>query len=190
MKNIRPISARSNKKINRILMKKVGDWDGTIDFLNDFDKNVRKAYTQSRNEIYKKLIKKVTGHILKQDLPWEPLSPHTTGRKHHNRIYEDTLTLLANIGVFGTGNNKYVGIRRGVTYRRKGQKVTAEQVARWMEFGTKRMVARPLWGPSVQEMGGAYGIRNKIAKDIYNELNKKPGAFKITYQDIRRRVPR
>lgn len=178
-------------RIGKLMAQKVGDWDGTIRFIQqtlgvDATRVVQNAQkTEAEN-----LVEVVKGHIENQDLPWVPLSPRHVLKKGHDNIYQHTGVYYNNIRVWKEGKAYLAGVKKGVLYtNRGGSKISLETVARWMEFGTRRLPERPLWRPSIEEVGGATGIRNRIAKTLYKHISSNnPGTLDIKYKEIRSKV--
>jgi len=86
---------------------------------------------------------------------WEPLSIEYYEYKKRNylslNIWEATGVLKDNIAAFRRGNTYMVGIHPERMY--PGTLVPVHRVARWMEYGTKKMPARPLFRPITYFMG-------------------------------------
>lgn len=80
---------------------------------------------------------------------WEPLTPEYLEYKRSHglstNIWEATSLLKDSITVYRSGNSFVVGVNR--TLRYPGSKVLVYKVVRWMEYGTSRMPARPLFMP-------------------------------------------
>lgn len=174
-----------------LVTKKMGNWEGTLRMLKNLGYDVTDAYRKSQTDFAKSLRDRVIQHIKAQDLHWASLSPLTKLRKNQknrNKIYVDTETYLKSIMILKDGNNISVGLKRGQPYKgRKDRSVTVDQVAMWMEFGTSKAPARPLWQPSIEEMGGAKGFRDKIASDIYERVKRisRGTGMTVSYNDIR-----
>lgn len=181
----------ARKRVGSITAKKIGDWNGAIRFLGELGHLVEPTAKTAINKEAEGLKTRILAHIFAQDLPWAPLSPNTIKRKKgptKNKIYLDTTTYIDAIRVWREGSFTTVGIRKGTTYRnRKDRSVTVDQVAIWMEFGTRKAPARPLWNPSINEAGGARGIRDRVARALFNKIKQKARGkpVTITYKDIR-----
>lgn len=80
---------------------------------------------------------------------WEPLSPEYLEWKKQNNmstnIWEATSLVRDSIGTWRNNDVYVVGIKRNVKY--PGSNIPAFRVIRWMEFGTSKMPARPLFLP-------------------------------------------
>lgn len=170
--------------------RKIGNWNEAIRFCKSMGKDVRQAAIDGQWEQAKKLKQIIIGHILAQDLPWQPLSPKTVRNKRQNKrmIYVDTEKFLEAIALWKDGDRVFMGVKKGITYKRKDGNVTVDQVAIWNEFGTRRAPARPLWNPSIAEMGGAKKIRDNIADTIYRRLKwlSRGTPMQVTKGDIRK----
>ena len=80
---------------------------------------------------------------------WEPLTPEYLAYKKSQglstNIWEATSLLKDSITVYRSGNSYVVGVNRSLRY--PGTNVLVYKVIRWMEYGTSRMPARPLFMP-------------------------------------------
>lgn len=80
---------------------------------------------------------------------WEPLTSDYLEYKRKNglstNIWEATSLLKESITVYRSDRSYVVGIDRSLKY--PGTNVRVYKVIRWMEFGTSRMPARPLFSP-------------------------------------------
>jgi len=182
------------QRVGGLVVKKVGNWDSTINAIGKLGPTLKEEAKKSQRRLANSMKEAIIGHIYAQDLKWAPLRPNTLKRKQNkNRymIYLDTETYVNAIVVLSSPKGISVGIRKGQPYKgRKDRSITVDQVAMWMEFGTSRMEARPLWQPTIEEFGGAKGLRDKIAKDIYERAKRlsKGTALNVTYSGIRRGV--
>lgn len=131
----------------------------------DVDVAVRSGQVQAA----KRLVKIVKGHITKQDLPWVQLSAETKAMKGHSDILLDTKLYFESINYWWENKILKVGVKRGLHY---DSGVEISNVAALLEFGTRKMPARPLWGPSIQEIGGKEGIQNIVADAIVRKLQR------------------
>lgn len=164
---------RRHKRLTNFTVKKVGKWNEAIRFCSSMGYEVHKKTLTAQWEISKRLRRIVIGHLLAQDLPgWDDLSPRTLRNKKENKEYKliDTELYLNNIKVWKQSGTAYVGIKKGLLYKRKGNTIEVERVAIWNEFGNRRVPARPLWNPSIEELGGPDGIRDYIASAIFRRL--------------------
>lgn len=177
------------KRLSPFLVKKIGNWDGAMDFFKQMGMRVKTVTLQSQKEICKELRDRVIKHIVAQDLEWPSLSEITKKIKNQTNkdlILIDTELYMKSIKMWQVGNTWIVGVKKGIVYRRKGSFMSVDRVAILLEFGTTRMPARPLWQPTMNELGGAKGIRNYVAKKIYEKLKDqaKGTPVQITKKDI------
>jgi len=104
---------------------------------------------------------------------WEPLSIEYYKYKERKnlslKIWEATSLLKNNITYWRSDNNWVVGVPRNIYYEDTGVRV--HTVVRWMEYGTIKMPARPLFRP----------VRDRLSKDIrmYWERFKKMEGIKV-----------
>lgn len=164
------MAKRAPGRISYMGARMIGDWSGVEMFFDNLGIEVKKKTEQAQWEICKKLRDAVIRHILAQDLGWQKLSKRTRNAKGSDLIYIDTQTYLNNIKAWKVKGQAFVGVKRGIIYKRKSGNVNLERVAIWMEYGTSRMPARPVWGPSIEELGGKKGIRDYVAAAIYRRL--------------------
>lgn len=80
---------------------------------------------------------------------WEPLSPEYLEWKKQNgmstNIWEATSLIKDSIDTWRNNDMYVVGIKRKIKY--PDSNIPAFRVIRWMEFGTSKMPARPLFLP-------------------------------------------
>lgn len=188
--------SKYGRGIGKIYTKKIGDWEKVTQFYAglglNVDKTVKRAQKEEVVEFKKALVRAIVTQKYAGTGLWPPLRPKTTYRKKDNKnsIYMDTEKYVNSIVVKIQGSVARVGFRAGVTYKKKGQRsVSIEQVAFWMEYGTSRAPARPLWGPTLQERGGTRRIRDRIADKLFNRLKRLASGtpIQINRGDIRRR---
>lgn len=142
--------------------------------------DIRKAYLRSQSSIADKLLRIVRRHLVNQDLSWEPLSLGTIDKKRHDLILIDTETYLNSIDRFQSGYNIFVGVKKGIMEPKTGMEVS--RIAALHEFGTELIPARPLWEPSINELGGKSGIKEQFLNDLASRLTKR--GFSILYKRI------
>lgn len=87
---------------------------------------------------------------------WEPLNKDYVAWKRSQglstKIWESTEMLKRSITVYRSNNKWVVGINPRIKY--PGSNVSVYKVARWLEYGTSRMPARPLFRPVKQLITG------------------------------------
>lgn len=180
------------KRINSVTIKKVGDWKGATKFLSSMGYEVKAKTLQAQYEICKKLKGIVVKHILDQDLNWEPLAPTTIKNKNKNKnqILIDTEVYINNIKVWKEAGVAKAGVKKGVMYRRANGAIALDRVAALLETGTTKMPARPLWEPSINELGGKEGIRQFVVDAIYRRLKwlSRGTPIKVTKKQILKKV--
>ena len=106
------------------------------------------AFSRRICEIYvKELVDAINSQRYKGK--WEPLSKSYLEYKRANglstKIWEATSLLKESITYYRSGNSYVIGVNRRLMY--PGSRVPVYKVIRWMEFGTSRMPARPLFMP-------------------------------------------
>lgn len=136
-----------------------GDWDRARIMVKAMPATIRRSMMYGQEKAVRKLAKIVKAHISSQDLsvfsqyPKKKISEHGS-----NRLLIDSATYWESINVWQSQYTFYVGVKAGLI-EPNGNEIA--KVASWLETGTRNIPARPVWGPSIEEMGGMQGI-NKI----------------------------
>ncbi len=137
-------------------MRLFGDWGRLLNDLSTAPARLDRARRRALADIADRLEGAAVGHIRAQDLSWEPLSPKYLSwkiqRGYSENIYVKTATLFRGITSEVEEDRAFVGVRRGTIREADGTDVV--EIARWLEEGTSRMPARPLWEPTVEENTG------------------------------------
>lgn len=141
-----------------------GNWKPGVPFINDPKYGLNNLSDSEKNKVLtgfckflaiqmRKLLK---NRIVTQYryLYWAPLTPGYTALKAKlglsPNIWEATGLLLKSIGYYKEGDSYIVGVNPHVYYPNSRVKVLF--VAKCMEFGTRYMPARPLFGPTINFM--------------------------------------
>jgi hypothetical protein len=164
------------KRISPYIAKKIGNWDGAIEFFRTSGYRVKTVALKAQEEICREYKKRLINHIISQDLNWQPLSERTRERKNPKNkdlILIDTELYVKSISITRMGNTWMTGIKKGIAYKRKGSFINLDRVAVLNEFGTTKVPERPLWEPTLEELGGPKGIRNFVANAIYEKLKQQ-----------------
>lgn len=135
-----------------------GDWPKAAFLIADLPRTIRRSILYGQEKAVRKLAKIVKNHIISQDLPSLTQNPKKRIRNGEERVLIDTATYLSSIGVWQKDYTFYVGVKPGLI-EPNGTEIS--KVAYLLETGTKNIPPRPVWGPSIEEMGGIQGI-NKI----------------------------
>jgi hypothetical protein len=142
-----------------------GDWRKTRRFLNVLPFTLKSAAAKGERAAAEKLVRIVRGHIKRQDLGWQPNADDKDG----DMILVDSGLYLSSIKSWKASNGYMAGVPNSV-YNTQGVRVADYAV--YNEFGFGKGPARPLWGPSVEEMGGSKGIRDIITRSIALQVSK------------------
>ena len=158
------------KNFPQITIKKQGNWAGATWNYKMLNKSIRETIVKEEKAIAKELYQRVRAHIRDQDLPWKRPSKNKRGSKLmiHWGTYYHSIT---------TGSNKleaWVGVRKGLYHPRTGQEI--HRIATWQEYGTNshkhKIPKRPLWGPSIEEMGGRQAFVNRVEKKLRAKMKR------------------
>ena len=147
-------------------VKKYGDWDKVSKVLHGLSINIFPMFEAQISEDGELYLKVVREHIEAQDLDWEPLSERTVELKQGNEtIYVDTGYLRDNLEVLkvksdANSSTMFIGASEWKTTP-KGEKFSDLMI--WLEYGTDKMLPRPLLRPSWEEV-------SPIIKDNWRKL--------------------
>lgn len=167
----------------RIELKPVGRWDQAISTFQRLGPGIKRASIKAQTSVAKDVMKKVKDHIRNQDLGWKKLSPDYSTRK--SELGLDPRILIAYghyyhaVEVWHTGNRHmvFVGVKRGKytqTISGKKSRLDIATIAYLHEFSRgKRFPRRPLWNPTIQEIGGAKGIKERYIKYLKHWLRRE-----------------
>jgi hypothetical protein len=105
-------------------------------------------------DLGKLITDKLQENIRGQKLPWEPLKPSTAARKGHSLVYLDSWEMVRSIRASvvrkGTFNMELIVKPEG---DHAGSGKSMESLAYILEYGTPRISARPLWRPTLAQLG-------------------------------------
>jgi sulfur relay (sulfurtransferase) DsrC/TusE family protein len=153
-----------------------GDWQGATNELGTLDSKMRKAIQAAQRSQGQKLMRIVRNHILNQDLNWPDLAyPEKSGDP---RILIDTEAYLNAITEWQENLIHYIGVKQDATNGR-GEKISFYAYLLeygWISRGGNSVPPRPLWQPSINEMGGPEGWTAKIREEMIRKF--KPLADK------------
>lgn len=133
-------------------MRLVGQWDKLRKvFRNLTSGNIIKE--EELQNFGKAIEQRVIQHINSQDLGWSPLSQVTIRKKGHEKIFLDKRDFVKSIKVSVSKKGLLV---RTIMVRPEGihtnSGLSMATLAKFLEYGTKNMVARPLWRPTIKEV--------------------------------------
>ena len=166
--------------IPRIEFKLFGQWDETIRVLNKLSPTIKECSLIAQMKICKDICKRVKAHLKNQDLNWQPLSQAYKKKKSEAGLDSGILIAYAqyynNIEAWQKGNQHYafVGVKKGIytkNLRGKRSRLDVATIAAVHEFSTgRKMPKRPLWNPTIAEMGGAPGLKKLYVKHLVGSL--------------------
>lgn len=166
--------------IPRIEFKLFGQWDETIRVLNKLSPAIKECSLIAQMKICKEICKRVKKHLKQQDLNWEPLSHEYSKRKSEAGLEGGTLIAYGNyynnIEAWQKGNQHiaFVGVKKGIHTRGlngKRSRIDVATIAAIHEFSSgRRIPRRPLWNPTIAEMGGAPGLKKMFVKHLVGSL--------------------
>lgn len=145
---------------------KFGDWLAVRRLLKDLKDNIPKRFNSDLERIAQEAKLSAIKKIEKQLPSWQALSDATIEKKGHGHIYVDTGFYVENIETQIRYHRKRIVIEvspADVIYDSEPFR-NLRLVAAWMEYGTKRMPARPLWVHVGREMQAAINKLNRSGR--------------------------
>lgn len=180
-----PKNSSGNLKLE---IKPIGRWNEAVRVISKLSPAIKKASLKAQLKVCNEIRTRVRAHLRNQDLGWKLLSSTYSERK--SSLGLDGRTLIAygnyyhNIEVWQKGMQYlvFVGVKRGKYTRRlngKRGKLDIATVAAIHEFSSGRKVPRrPLWNPTIREIGGAKGIKSIYLKSFKHWL--RMGGMPVT----------
>lgn len=167
---------------NRLQVKLFGQWEEAIRVINRLSPEIKKQSLRAQLKVCEDIKLRVLGHLINQDLDWKSLNKNYSKRKTKNNL--DSRTLIAwgsyyhAIDSWTVGNRHLamVGVRTGIytkTLSGKKNPLEVAKIAIIHEFsrGTK-IPKRPLWNPTIKEMGGGPGLKKLYSTHLINLLRR------------------
>jgi hypothetical protein len=179
-KNNTPLNSNDQPKIELTML---GNWEGTIRMVQRLGPEIKRASIKAQIKVCTTIMQKVKAHIMNQDLGWRPLNKKyatakSKGKGGWNGILLNYGTYYKNIKVWtkGTQHMVYVGVPKGVytkTLSGKRNPVEVSVIAGMHEFARgRKLVKRPLWNPTISEIGGSKGIQRIYTNSLIWHLRK------------------
>lgn len=166
----------------RLQFKPFGKWDESIKLIQKLKPSIKKASQEAQIRVCREIIKNVKAHLRNQDLPWRKLGEnYVKSKKQHGwdtRILMATHAYYNSIEIITKGSQHlvFVGVRRGIyTTRRDGKRNPLEvaQIAVIHEFSANAKRRRPLWNPTIRQMGGGKGLKILYEQHFYKQLKRR-----------------
>lgn len=159
-----------------INLRLTGNWIGARNGLASLPLILHSSSMWGQRKAAEKLVKIVKGHINNQDLNWAPLSSSTNSGDP--RILVDTQAYLNSIKAWRQNYVYNVGVPLSA-YNHRG--ISISEIATRHEYGFG-VPQRPLWIPSVQELGGPKGVAKIVSRAIFNKILKlRSQGFKVKW---------
>ena len=167
----------------RLEVKPIGNWQKTIRTFQQLGPAVKRASIKAQLKVCNEIAKKVKAHLRNQDLGWKKLSPEYAQRKQELGLDHRILMAYGNyyhsIEVWQVGNRHmtFVGVKKGKytqTLSGKRSSLDIATIATLHEFSRgKHFPRRPLWNPTITEIGGAAGIKKMYVNSLRYWLRKE-----------------
>lgn len=167
----------------RINFRLFGQWDQTMNIIKRLEPEIKQSSIKAQLKVAKVISALVRRHLRDQDLGWQVLSYKYAAKKAEMGLSDNTLmayqTYYKNIKVWRSGNRHLVniGVKRGIYTTElsgKKSKMDVATIAAIHEFSSGRKIPkRPLWNPSIEEIGGADGIKKMYINSLLWHLREK-----------------
>jgi len=144
-----------------------GNWPGVLVALRGLPVSLQAAAVWGQRKVAEGLVKKVKDHLKNQDLNWPERSEQYNAGDP--RILIDTEAYFRAIQAFKQGTTYYAGVKDN-KYNAKGDRIV--DYALMNELGGGNLPPRPLWGPSINEMGGAKGVKAIVVAAIFAKVSR------------------
>lgn len=136
-------------------LEQTGDWDRLNRVLKRLNTQLVPMAKARLYEDGTLALETLQGHIKSQDLPWDALSEITVQLKKDEKIFIETGELMNNLGIFKGKDTKtdcsyFIGA--SPTKVHKGSGLKYNELLMYLEYGTIRQPARPLFNPTFQEI--------------------------------------
>jgi hypothetical protein len=170
------------RNLPRLEIKPFGNWSGVMRTMARLSPAIKQSSIAAQMKVAKQIVKIVKAHLRNQDLGWRPLAPTTVELKETYGL--DSRILYAHGGYYDAieawqKNQEsivFAGVKKGKyarSYQGKKRRIDISQVAAIHEFSRgKRIPRRPLWNPTIREMGGAKGIQKMFINSFVWHLRR------------------
>lgn len=166
----------------KLQIKLLNNFEQTIKVINKLSPEIKRCSIKAQLKVCQVIEKAVKTHLLNQDLNWRKLSSKYAKRKRakgrDSRTLLSTLTYYNSITTWQPGNQHVVmvGVKSGIYTRGlngKKSRLEVAKIAALHEFSTgKRLPKRPLWNPTIAQLGGSTGIKKLYVKHLVATLRR------------------
>lgn len=176
------VRTQSGNSGARMTITLFGQWAEAIKAMNALSPTIKAAALEAQMEFLEKVKKAVKAHIRNQDLGWRPLNTYYAEARASAGLGGDILNAFGNyyknIQVWKQGSQHlaFIGVKKGIYTRSlngKKSKFDLAKIAYMNEIGGRKLRARPLWGPTIKEFGGARGIQNEFVELLHKKLRRR-----------------
>ena len=167
------IKSEIGNSIPKMEIELFGDWDEAIETFQNLKPKIKIASIKAQWKVCKEVEKKIKQHLINQDLNWKGLNVKYKARKSSLGLDGDILYAYGNYSrAIHTWENPgssfvYVGVKKGIftkTLSGKQSRIDISSIAYIHEFSKK--IARPLWNPTIEEMGGSIGLQAMYMRSL------------------------
>jgi len=160
-----------------------GDWVKTQSMLSTIDITMGIGVSAGQQAFAKRLKRLVRKHIRTNGAGISPAWPPVSSRyaKYKTKrggdpfdIYKMSGLYYNSIDVWSNGTNWYAGLKANTRHSDKKARYTLAQIARILESGSsaRNIKARPLWSPSLKQLGGTAGVKALVLWHVRDKIYK------------------
>lgn len=172
-------------KNSRIKVQLFGQWEEAIRVLNKLGPTIKRSSIDAQMAVMKDIKGRIKAHLRNQDIPEMTSKPYSSKyreakseKSRDPRFLMSTGTYYRSIEVWKSGNFNFafVGVRNGIktkTIKGGNSRLDVARIAYMNEMGGKKLPRRPLWNPTIKEMGGANGIKDLFVQHLYLKLKRR-----------------
>jgi hypothetical protein len=168
----------------RINFKLLGNWSLAKEIVANLKPDLKESYRQGQRNFAQQIERRVKAHIRNQDLPWAPLAERTVKMKNSQDIYIESKSYYDAIKTYSSGPYQVsVGVKPNAVKLSEGKDGTTRTVniamyAAINEFGHtfengRRVPKRPLWAPTMAELGGKRGMALAVMESFNKVMARK-----------------
>lgn len=162
--------------------KPFGKWDEAAKALGRLEPDIKYAALRAQELVSKQIYRKVKAHLRDQDLPWKPLNSKYSEKKQNLGMDPRILIMSGSyyhaihIWKRSNGWQYFVGVKKGeygITLSGKRSRLPIASIAAIHEFSSNAKRKRPLWNPTIREMGNTPGLKKLYLTKFANILRRR-----------------
>lgn len=165
-----------------IEIKLDGDWQALDKLSNTLQQTVYQGYEKGIATFSNRLVRIIRRSLRTGTPPpnsgvvWAPHSPATIAKWGEHTLLNLTGQYSETVGLYKYKSRTLIGLPINTSkVSRYNNKITLNQLAIILEYGTNRIPARPLYAPAYKSVGGRRELKKELLKNIRSQLYKDTG---------------